>query len=75
MERPTLLTEKTWIPLGASVVIFGAAMWLTTVYAQGLENQKALIDLKAQRKDDIEYIRQELHEIKEDLKEINKKIK
>ena len=46
-----MISEKTWIPLGASILIFGAAMWLTTVYAQGLENQKALLDLKSQRKD------------------------
>ena len=70
-----MISEKTWIPLGASILIFGAAMWLTTVYAQGLENQKSLADLKSQRKEDIEFIREEIHEVKQELKEINQKLK
>jgi hypothetical protein len=40
MEKPTVISKGTLIPLGAAAVIFGVASWITTIYAQGHENTK-----------------------------------
>jgi hypothetical protein len=38
------------------------------VYAQGLKNSEHIVELKQDRKDDMDYIRQELRDIKELIK-------
>ncbi len=73
MERPVKLSESTLIPLGASIIIFGAAAWITTVWAQGQENKQNIIEIKSERKDDMEYIRLELKEINNKLTDMKRK--
>jgi hypothetical protein len=74
MEKPTVLSQSTLLPVSIVGVLFGAAMWLTTIYVQGQENTKQIVEIKEQRKDDMDYIRHDLKEIQKELKEINSKL-
>lgn len=75
MEKRTVLTGDTLIPVGILTLVFGAAAWITAVYAQGDENARQIAEIKQERKDDMEYIRQELKEINQKLDEVKNGIR
>ena len=64
MEKQKI-TEGTLIPISLLITLLLFSAWLTTVWAQGLKNSENIVEIKQTRKDDMEYIRQELRDIKE----------
>jgi hypothetical protein len=67
-KQKTILSENTLIPISLLVTLLFFSAWLTSVYAQGLKNSEHIVELKQDRKDDMDYIRQELRDIKELIK-------
>ena len=68
MEKVKSITEGTLVPISLLVTLLFFSAWLTTVYAQGLQNADSIIEVKVQRKEDMDYIRQELRDIKDLIK-------
>lgn len=73
MNSPVKLGNDTWIPLGAAVLIFGAAMWLTSVWAQGVSNSAAIVDIKTAQDKSDEKIYHELEKINTKLDRLQDK--
>jgi hypothetical protein len=46
MEKPSIFSEKTLIPVSVLGVIFGGAVWLTTIWVRGDANAADLIEFK-----------------------------
>jgi hypothetical protein len=78
------LSENTLIPLGLAIVaIGGAAVWLTTIHLSNNANAENIVEIKAtvdkysdtQQKifESINQIKQDVSEIKTELKYIRKK--
>lgn len=64
-KQKSVIGEGTLIPISMLITLLLFSAWLTTVYAQGLKNAESIVEIKGQRKDDMDYIRQELRDIKE----------
>jgi hypothetical protein len=73
MEKPLMISERTWIPLGASILIFLAAAWLTSVQITGMTTKDEVSEIKLELKEDRKILRLELQEIRHELREMNKK--
>lgn len=44
------ITDKTLVPLGLAVMaIGGASIWLTNVYATGIQNRDAIVQIQVDR--------------------------
>lgn len=66
-DKPHVLSEKTLIPLSAIGILCGAIVWVTTIYAQGVSNSKAIEEIRKNQdnymegftelKADVSYIR------------------
>ena len=65
-----VLNEKTLIPIGAAGLIFGASMWLTSIYAQGINNAAQIQEIKQKSYSDYEKIEQKLDKINEKIDKI-----
>jgi hypothetical protein len=46
-QKPPIITAQTLIPIGALVVVIGAAMWLTTIFNQTQQNSQELVLMRA----------------------------
>jgi hypothetical protein len=46
MEKPSIFSEKTLIPASVLSVIFGGAMWLTTIWVKGEANAAEIAEFK-----------------------------
>ncbi len=65
--KTSILHENTLIPVSAIAFICGAVVWVTTIYAQGVSNAKAIEEIRviqqnyisdiATMKSDISFIR------------------
>jgi len=64
-ERVSSINEKTWIPLGAVVIIFGAAAWLTSVHKQGEANANEIVEIKQDNEKYLDKIEKKLERIDE----------
>jgi len=55
------ISDKTWIPIGSIAVVFGASMWITAVWLQGVANAEELKSFKedVSKKDDKIYYKLE----------------
>jgi formyltetrahydrofolate synthetase len=67
MDKPTTLSEKTLIPIGAIVLVFGASAWLTTVWKQGDANAAQISEVKANQLRDIDKLYEKLDKISDKL--------
>jgi hypothetical protein len=67
MERQSIISEKTLVPLGAIALIFGAAMWLTSIWRQGEANTARIQEVKQDQARDIDKVYTELNRISEKL--------
>lgn len=65
MEKLTTLTESTLIPIGAVVLVFGFAMWMTKIFYQGEANAQDISSIKAQTIHDIDKIDKKLERIED----------
>jgi len=63
MEKKTVLDQNTMIPIGVSVIIFLASMWLTTVYVDGQETKKDVVELKSEVNSRLERIEDKLDRV------------
>lgn len=46
MEKPSIISNNTLIPLSAASVIFFAAMWVTSISEQGKANAAQIQEVK-----------------------------
>jgi hypothetical protein len=74
-KRKTILGSDTLIPIGAVSVVFGACIWLTTIWAQGNANAMSIAEVKVQREKDVDKLDQRLERIDNKLEEIRKELK
>ena len=74
-EKVTSINEKTWIPLGAVVVVFGAAAWLTSVHKQGEANANEIIEIKQASEKSSDKIEKKLERIDEKIDRLLEKSK
>ena len=58
-----MLDQNTMIPIGVSVIIFLASMWLTTVYVDGQETKKDVVELKSEVNSRLERIEDKLDRV------------
>jgi hypothetical protein len=63
MERPTKLDSSTLIPLGALSLVFGAAMWLTSIWKQGEANASQIQEVKHDQEKNLDKVYQKLEKI------------
>ena len=68
MNTQKIVSESTLIPISLLVTLLLFSAWLTSVYATTVKNAENIVELKQDRKDDMDYIRQELRDIKELIK-------
>lgn len=73
--KDAVLTEKTWIPLGAVVIIFGAAAWLTSVHKQGEANASEIVEIKQANEKSSDKIEKKLEKIDEKVDRLLEKSK
>jgi len=57
------ITENTLIPLSAIALVFGAAMWLTTIFRQGEANANEIKEIKESKSHDLEKIETKIDKI------------
>jgi hypothetical protein len=74
MEKRTILGQDTLVPISVIAVVFGACVWLTTVWAQGHDNAASIIDLKAQQDKNLDKIEIKLEKIESKLEDIRKEL-
>jgi len=48
MEKPSIFSEKTLLPVSVLSVIFGGAVWLTTIWLKGEANAAEIVEFKDQ---------------------------
>jgi CHASE1-domain containing sensor protein len=65
MEKRTVLDNQTLIPLGVTVIIFLASMWLTTVYVDGQDTKQDLVEFKNATDSKLERIESKIDRILE----------
>ena len=63
MEKKTVLDQGTLIPVGVTVIVFLASMWLTTVYVDGQETKKDVVELKSDVNSRLERIEDKLDRV------------
>jgi len=63
MEKKSILDEKTLIPIGAVTLIFGAAVWLSSVWYQGDVNAAQIQELKSNQDRDMDKVYEKLDKI------------
>lgn len=73
MERQTILSEKTLVPVGILAILFGAAMWLTTIWKQGEANATQIQEVKTNQMRDIDKIYEKLDKISDKLDQLIEK--
>lgn len=74
MDKKSIIDEKTLLPVGSIVILFGFCAWLTTVFAQGLENRTDIQEIKSDRLRDMDKIDQRLEKIDQKLEDIRKEL-
>lgn len=67
MEKPTILTQRTLVPVGIVTIVFGASMWLTSVWKQGEANAAQIQEIKLQHDKNIDKVYQQLEKISDKL--------
>lgn len=67
MERQSILSANTLIPIGALVIVIGCASWLTTIFLQGEANAAQIVEVKAEQEKSIDKVYQKLDKIAEKL--------
>lgn len=67
-----ILDEKTLIPLGVVVVLFGGVAWLTALHAQASENTKKLDHIQQVIYTELKDMNQRLSQIEGSLKRKSK---
>ena len=63
VEKKTVLDQGTLIPVGVTVIVFLASMWLTTVYVDGQETKKDVMELKSDVNSRLERIEDKLDRV------------
>jgi hypothetical protein len=67
MEKPTVLTRETLIPIGFLTLVFGAAMWLTSMWKQGEVNASQIKEIKVDQERNNDKIYDRLGRIEDKL--------
>jgi len=75
MEKKSILDEKTLIPIGAVTLIFGAAVWLSSVWYQGDVNAAQIQEIKATQERDLDKVYEKLDKIDSKIDRIIEKIR
>lgn len=75
MEKPAVLTKDTLMPIGAVIVIFGAATWITTIFVQGQANAAQIKEIKETQIRDVDRIYEKLERIEHKIDVLKEKQK
>lgn len=67
MEKRTILSQETLVPIGLIGVIFGAAMWLTSIWKQGEANASQIVEVKQNHDKNMDRIYDKLEKIADKL--------
>jgi hypothetical protein len=75
VEKKSILDEKTLIPIGAVSLIFGAAVWLSSVWYQGDVNAAQIQEIKATQERDLDKVYNKLEKIDSKIDHIMEKLR
>jgi hypothetical protein len=76
MEKAkTILSSDTLVPIGVLGLVFGACVWLTTMYSQGVVNAAQIVEIKADHEKSVDKIHEKLTKIEDKLDLIMEKLK
>ncbi len=70
MEKQKTISEGTLIPISLLVTLLLFSAWLTTVYAQGLSNNNAIVEIKAVHEKNIDKVYEKLGKIEDKIDKI-----
>jgi len=74
-QKIEAITPSTFIPIGAVIVVFGAAAWLTSVYRQGEVNANEITQLKQDNEKSLDKIEEKLERIDQKVDRLLEKSK
>jgi hypothetical protein len=73
VEKQKSITENTLVPISLLVTLLLFSAWLTTVWAQGLKNAENIDKIEVNRKEDVQYFRDQVEKMNDKLDRILEK--
>jgi TolA-binding protein len=70
-----VLTENTLIPISAITIVFGAALWLTSIYKQGEVNAQQITEIKNQKTAEFDKLEQKIDRLNEKIDRVLERLK
>ena len=75
MEKKTVLNQDTLMPIGAVTIIFGACIWLTSIWKQGEVNAAQIVEMKSENEKSIDRMYEKLTKIEDKIDLLMEKTK
>jgi len=74
MESVVKLTEKTLVPISLIIVLLGAMLWLSEIYAMAKHSSEEIKAIKQEKRQDLDAINNKFDRILSDLNYIKGRV-